>query len=318
MLNRPYPVLILAALCWGSQATAAKYALGGLDPSTVLLVGLLAANLVLWPLALWRGISPPLRVGRLTLLGLLEPGLAYALLTIGLRFTTATNASLLNATESCFVVLLSALFLGERLGARAVGGLLLAAAGVLVLQGIGADLHGNLGDLLVVLGALSAALYSLPARGLARELDALSMTTYQFTAALVLTVPVAVLLWGTGVEPLPRAAPPGAWLAAVIMGTIGYAASFLLYNRAIAVVPVGVAGMVLNLIPVFGVLTAIVCLGERLHAWHVFGALLIGAGIALFPRDTEQPKQERKPRNLVKGGDWDVAARGGLGDSVSR
>ncbi|WP_031464805.1 DMT family transporter [Sciscionella sediminilitoris] len=284
----PYLLLVLAALCWGTQATAAKYALGGLGPAAVLLAGLLGANLVLWPLALLRGLRPPERIGRYFLLGLLEPGLAYGLLTVGLGYTTATNASLLNATESCFVVLLSAIFLGERLGIRAVAGLLLSCAGVLALQGIGANVHGNLGDVLVVLGALSAALYSLPARGAARTTDALSMTTYQFTAALILAIPVSVLAWSTGAEALPLHAAPRFWIAAVIMGTIGYAASFLLYNRAIATVPVGAAGMVLNLIPVFGVALAVAFLGERLLVWHAVGAVLIGAGIALFPTHRTQ------------------------------
>ncbi|WP_158890694.1 DMT family transporter [Amycolatopsis anabasis] len=287
--HSPYLLLVVAALCWGSQATSAKYALDGLPPVTLLMTGLIGANLLLWPLALATGIRPPRRISRLALLGLLEPGLAYAFLTLGLRYTTATNASLLNATESCFVVLLAAVFLRERLDRRAVAGLALSLVGVLALQGVGADFGGNLGDVLVVVGAFCAALYSLPARGLARELDAVSMTTYQFTFALLLATPVAVVVWTTGAEPFPPAAEPRFWVAAVLMGVVGYAASFLLYNRAITAVPIGVAGMVLNLIPVFGVLTAIVFLGERLSVWHLLGAALIAAGIALFPRRTESP-----------------------------
>ena len=43
------------------------------------------------------------------------------------------------------------------------------------------------------------------------------------------------------------------------MGIGGFALSFLLYNKAITQVDAGTAAVVINLIPAFGLISAVVC-----------------------------------------------------------
>src|SRR5580658_3040421 len=90
-------LLVLAAIGWGSAATASKYALRGLRGG-------------------WAHAGPR-RI--YALLGFFEPGLAYAGLNFGLAYTSAVNGALLDGLESCFVVLLAVLVLRERLSRRA-------------------------------------------------------------------------------------------------------------------------------------------------------------------------------------------------------
>jgi drug/metabolite transporter (DMT)-like permease len=40
-------------------------------------------------------------------------------------------------------------------------------------------------------------------------------------------------------------------------------------------------GQYMHLMPIFGAVLAVLLLGERLHVYHLFGALMIAAGIAL-------------------------------------
>jgi drug/metabolite transporter (DMT)-like permease len=149
---------------------------------------------------------------------LFEPALAYGGLTLGLTYTTATNASLLGATESCFVLVLAAVFLKERIRSRAVLGLVLALLGVLMLDGGHFGTGFNAGDLIVIGGSVAAAVYVTLAAKIAPTVDALTMTTYQFTYATALTLPLAIWPWATGQEPLPVDVPPRFWLAAVFVG----------------------------------------------------------------------------------------------------
>lgn len=275
--------LVAAAVGWGSATTATKFALDGFGPMTMLVVKLAAATAVLWAVLLVRGARPAPQKWRFALLGLFEPALAYGGLTVGLTYTTATNASLLGVTESCFVLILAAVFLRERIRNRAVLGLVLAVAGVLALDGGNLGTGFNVGDLVIVGGSVAAAVYVTLAAKVAPTVDAVTMTTYQFTFATGLVLPLAMLPWLSGREPLPTQVAAQYWLAAVFVGGACFALSFLLYNHAIRDVPAGTAGVILNLVPVIGVLTAVVFLSEVLTVWHVAGAVLVVAGIMLFP-----------------------------------
>lgn len=287
-------ILILAAIGWGSATTATKYALDGFGPSTLLLVKLAAAAAVLWAVLMVRGIPQIERKGRFAVLGVFEPTLAYGALTIGLTYTTATNAALLGASEACFVVALAAIFLKERIGARSLIGLLLAFVGVLLIEqvlSISSDL--NVGDLLILGGNLAAAIYVILAVKVAATVESLPMTAYQFIFGAALSLPFAVWQWLSGREPFPVDVDPSYWLVAALIGGVGFAGSFLLYNYVINFVPAGLAGVTLNLVPLFGVLTAIMFLGERLTVWTITGGIAVIAGIMLFPTEQhDEPEQD--------------------------
>jgi drug/metabolite transporter (DMT)-like permease len=165
-------ILIAAAAGWGCATTATKYALAGFGPVTMLSIKLAAATAVLWAVLLVRGARTAPAKRRLALLRLMEPALAYGGLTVGLTFTTATNASLLGVTESCFVLVLAAVFLRERIRSRSLLGLVLAVAGVLALSGGDFGSGFNAGDLIVVAGSAAAALYVTLAAKVAPTVDA--------------------------------------------------------------------------------------------------------------------------------------------------
>ncbi|MGH3774358.1 MAG: DMT family transporter [Pseudonocardiaceae bacterium] len=287
-------LLVLAAIGWGSATTATKYALDGFGPLTLLLVKLVAAAAVLWAVLAVLGIPRVERKGRFAVLGVFEPTLAYGGLTLGLAYTTATNASLLGASEACFVVALAAIFLKERIGARSLIGLLLAFVGVLLIEQVftvSSDL--NVGDFLVLGGNLAAAIYVILAVKVAATTESLPMTAYQFGFGALLSLPLAMWQWLSGREPFPTDVDPGYWLVAVLIGGVGFAGSFLLYNYVINFVSAGLAGMTLNLVPLFGVLTAIMFLGEHLTVWHIAGGIAVIAGIMLFPtKKHDEPEQD--------------------------
>lgn len=290
MRTSPHQVaLILAALFWGGSATFTKFALGGLPPLLLLVVQLAAATTVLWTVLLIRGRRRVRITPWLVAPGLLEPGLAYAFFTFGLARTTAANASLLTGLESFFAVGMACLFLRERLTARGGVALSLSLAGVAVLEGVGSRFALHPGDVLVLAGVLCAASYVVLASKVPDDVDALTMTTCQFTFGLLFTLPIALICWLGGVEALPARIPAGAWAAALLSGVIGYAASFLLYNYAIKAVPATTASMVLSLIPVFGLGCAVALLPEHLTVPQTVGAVLITAAVASFAVEEPDP-----------------------------
>jgi O-acetylserine/cysteine efflux transporter len=305
--------LFFAAALWGGATTGTKYALRGFGPVTLLAMELVAAALAL-AIAVRvrggvRGTVPSWRLA--ATLGLLEPATAYLSETIGLQRTSAANAAVILGLESCFVVLLAAIFLRERINGPLAFAVLSGFAGLAILEGSGWLSGPGVGDALVISGTFSAAVYVIVARRMDDTVDAMLLTLRQFTIAVVAVVPLALVGWASGREAVPTSVPPPFWIAAALVGISGYGVSFLLYNNAIVVVEAGPAAVVINLIPAFGVLSAVGLLGERLGAHQILGALLLTASVAVFGyrhlrprRQALRPPVQRNPKQLqtVAGG----------------
>ena len=294
MRRRSVVILVAATACWGSAAPATKFALSGFGPLTLLSLELTIAAGLLWAavaLRRWRYGVPILGPRRIyALLGLFEPGLAYAGLTFGLTYASAVNGSLLGGLEGFFVVVLAAVVLHERLRRRGLLALAAATVGVVMVAAAHASLRAGKGDLLIVAGVLAAAVYVLLAGRLGVDTDPVSMTAWQFTFGLLFTLPFLVLRWGLGFEAMPAHIRPSAWLAAFMVGAAGFTVSFLLYNSVVTKVAASVSGIMLNLIPLFGLAAAVIVLGEPASTLQVMGGLLIVVGVSLFPPEDSESR----------------------------
>jgi drug/metabolite transporter (DMT)-like permease len=274
-----YAALIIASLSWGLSTVTTKYALAAFAATDLLVVELGVATVCLWLLPrVRRRARPSFRRGYL-LLGLLEPGLSYALFNFGLERTSASDAAVLVSLESVVVALLAAAFLGERLTVALCFGIALGVGGAVVLAAQEGN-HGAsvAGDALVVAGVVVAAAYSLVARRVAPGGDAAVVTAYQLAAAFA----VAVLVWSalsTDGGSTFGAPSTWQWLAAVATGMLGSAVPFLFFTFAVSRLPVSLTGVVSNLVPVFGVAAAVLLLGERLSAVQLVGAGLVVVGL---------------------------------------
>jgi drug/metabolite transporter (DMT)-like permease len=293
---RAYAALAFAAASWGIGTATAKYAVGPLGAFTTLIIELFAASVVLWLAMAVRacrsGRRPrviPLR--RYLLLGLVEPVITYGALDLGLQRTSAADASLLDGLQSCIVLVLGVLLLKEAVTRRSLAGVLVATAGGALLAGAHFTSRGLLGDALVLLGSLGGSWSVILVSAMTEQADALELTAYQFGVGFVFSLPVVVCAWGTGGEHVPGLADARYVVAAAGIGLVSFGAGYLAYNYGVARVPVGAAGMALNLIPLFGVTTAVLALGERLSAFEVIGGALIIAGVAVFPYATKEPVQ---------------------------
>ena len=283
-LRRPAVALVVAAGLWGMAVSGTKYALGGFDPVTLLSVELVAGAGVLWVALLVRGYRPPRSWWLPVVLGLLEPALAYLGDTFGLSLTSAVHGAVINGLESGLVVLLAAVLLRETVTRPAILAIVVALGGLAVLAGVGTGAGGGTaaGDLLVAGGVLSASLYTIVAKRFEDGSDALSLTTWQFTVAALVSLLVTTARWTAGSRTGTVSAAPRFWLVAVLVGAGGFGLSFLLFNMVIVQVDAGRAAVVLNLIPVFGVASAVIFLGEGMTARDALGAALIGSSVLYF------------------------------------
>ena len=279
-----------SAACWGTATVMSKGVLGYLPPLTLLAIQLTASIAFLWgavlALRLTVRLDRPSR--RASLSGLLEPGLAYTVGMAGLALTTASNASLIGTTEPLFVLALAWLLLRERVGGAVVGLAMLASLGIglVVLPDLrGGGQGSSIGDALIALGTLFAALYVIATRRLVVAVDPLPLSALQQSVGLLWalgTLAVALLIGAASLG--LGAVGGGVLLLAAVSGIVQYALAFWLYLFALRHLPASIAGFYLALIPVFGVGAAAVFLGESMAMPQWVGGALIVLAVAAVSR----------------------------------
>ncbi|MBF9050763.1 EamA family transporter [Roseobacter sp. HKCCD9010] len=273
----PRDLLLVAVviLAWGSNFTAMKLALDELPP--FLFVGL--RFLILLPLLALLP-RPQIPWWKIIAVGVLINMGQFAFLFAAMRAdVTAGLASLLLQAQAPLTILLSALFLGERVRGIQAFGIAVAVLG-LVIFGLGAG--GNLtqiGLALVLCGALCWASGNLILKGL----GGVAMLPLFIWASLIPPLPMFALSFAVeGPDPVATIATLSAegWAAviyvALISTVLGYSlwGALLARHKAADVTPFAL------LIPVVGIGTAAWVLGERLTAVEILGAVVIMVGLA--------------------------------------
>ena len=224
-------------------------------------------------------------IGSLTLLGGTMIASATCLI-IGLNFTTAINASIINAIQPVFTVLLSMLILHDRLRLSQSCGVALGLIGVTAMitrmePATLLSLQFNEGDILVLLGSLGYSLYAVNLRKIPQALSPTEALFMIIVTGCILVFPFYVI--ETIVyKPVPFSAT--AIYAIIAMSLVSTVFGTLMWNQGNQLIGPSRAGMFINLIPIFAAVMAILFLDERLHFYHVICAALICAGIFLVLR----------------------------------
>lgn len=290
--TRNIAFLVLAAACWGFGTVVSKQAVAEVAPLTLLPIQLATSVAFLAIVARARGERLPRgRDGRLLgRLGLLNPGLAYALSLIGLTQITASLSVLLWAAEPILILGLAAVALGERVGRSVVGASAVAIAGFLLVAFDPSATGSALGIGLTIAGVAVCAIYTVAARGwLPRTSDStLGVVLAQQLYALGLALVVLAGLIATGWDVIPGSLSLAGGFSAMASGLLYYAFAYLFYLSALRKVQASIAAASFYLIPVFG-LAGGSLIGEALEPVQWLGALLVVASVAVVTIRSARP-----------------------------
>ena len=274
--------LVAAAACWGTGTVASKQVVDDIAPLTLLPMQLAASCILLLVITLVRRErftwTKPFR--RLAALGVLNPGIAYALGLVGLTTITASMSVLLWALEPVVIMLLAALMLHEHIPLPLAAAVGVALSGVLLVVYQPGATGDTVGITLTVVSIGFCALYSVLTRRLLLDDSALTVVLAQQVAALLFAIALATfvqMVGGTRWDLAGHGA--GDWVAAAASGVLYYGLGFWFFVTGLRQVPASVAGSFLPLIPVFG-LAAGFLVGERLEPRQWVGAVVIVAATA--------------------------------------
>jgi drug/metabolite transporter (DMT)-like permease len=281
-------MLTATAFFFGGAMVAGKVAVAEVPPFTVaaarfaIAAALLFALRMAWP-SLDRGSARP-RVADLPIIaGLaLSASAGYNILFLnGLRLAPATDASMIIPGLAPIVsTVLAAVVLRDRPTRTAIVGLGVAALGVLlVVDPSGAVDAGRLaGDALFIGCAILFGSYFLISRVAGARFSPISISLYGASGAALILAPLAVAEGGPAKL---VASGPQTWLAIGQLSVLATVAAFVLLNEGMRRLGVSRSAAFALMIPVFGMLQAIVILGEHVAATAAIGAAIVLAGIWL-------------------------------------
>lgn len=281
-----FALLGLVMVLWAGNSIVGRAVRFEVPPLTLAFVRWAGASLILLPFALGplRRDWPAIRAAwkPVLVLGLLGVGAFNALLYSGLRYTTATNALLLQAAIPALVVLLDRLFFQVRSPWLQTVGVVASTLGVMAIVFEGdmaraAGLHFGLGDVLVLASVVVWAFYTVFLR-LRPEIAPVSFVAATFFVGALAMVPFALGEWLAG-ETIRWG--PRVWGAFAYVCVLPSIVSYFIFNSATRTVGPARAGQAITLMPLFGAFLSAALLGETLHSYHFVGMVLILAGIVL-------------------------------------
>jgi drug/metabolite transporter (DMT)-like permease len=281
-----WTLLFLTNLFWAGNIVIGRAVAGRVPPITLAYWRWTGAFCVAFGFA-WPHLKkdwPALRQQWPMLLLLAATGIAtYNTMSyIGLQYTTALNALLLQSAMPVIVLLWDFGLFGARPSLWQVLGVTLSLLGVLAIVSqlslaVLTHVSINIGDLWLLGALLVTGLY-VPLLRRRPAVHPLSLLVTLMGIGSCMILPFYLWEIGSGASVhggLPSYAAIA--YAAVLSSFIAY----LFFNRGVELIGPGRAGQSAHLMPVLGAILAVLFLGEQFHLYHVVGIVLIAGGILL-------------------------------------
>ncbi len=279
-----YSMLVALTLIWGFNWTVMKVVITEVPPWFFRSLCFLSAFVGLLAIARARGLAvrvPQGQWGRLVLIAFFTVSLQNFFLMLALPLLPSGRVAILQYTMPAWSVLLSWLVLHEALTPRRLAGVAFGVAGVLVLVlKDAAQMGGALAGVLLMLGsALVWAVGTILQKKLPIGLPVASFTAWM---GLVGGIPIFLLSFIFERDQVLALHGVSLWPALGVLFNMFFVFIFgwWAWTKIVDRAPAGVAGLSTLMIPVVGVFSGMLFLGE-IPAWQDYAALaFVTAAIA--------------------------------------
>lgn len=208
--------------------------------------------------------------------------------------TTATNMALIGTTAApIFAIIISAVFLKERITGLRIAGLVLCIAGVVFLLSKGSintllAFRFTDGDIWILLAAFVFSIYTVLVKRKPASISPVTFLFVVFIGGTFLLLPFFI------VEKIVM--PPVQWdghlFGSILYLGIGASViAFFCWNAAIARIGAVRTALFGNLIPVFSTLEAVWLLGETITLIHIVSGALVIIGLLLANLKKDKAKR---------------------------
>lgn len=282
--NKGIIFVVLNTIIWSGNYVVGRMIIGEIPPLTFNSLRWTLTMLILACFALprlkreWPAVKKFLPV--IAVCGIISVTLYNPLAYIGAFTTSAANLALISVTTPIFIVLFS-LFKGDKPTINQAIGCIIAFLGsvYLVMGGQLSNLLGlqfATGDILMLIGAILFAVYSMLLSKVPDGISQTSILTVMTLIGLVLTIPLVIWEWQQpGVAPLKFNT---FFILSVLYTGIGNSLlAWWFWNLALVNAGPVLTGVIHYTLPIFSGVFGYVLLGEKMTVVHlVSGAAIIG------------------------------------------
>jgi O-acetylserine/cysteine efflux transporter len=284
--GRDYVAALGVVLIWGTNFIAMKYALHDMTPFQL---GAVRYVFAVFPLILF--VRPPRMPWKwVALYGLFQGVCQFGCLFVSLKVgMSAALGSVLMQTQVFFTALFAFVLLGERASRALLAGLLLAAIGIACLAANylapGADTGGTtaLGFVLALGAAALWAVSNIVVRRAQQSTPRFDVVPFMVWSSLVPIIPFTLL--SLAFDPAATrwnwsAWPASTWLSLAYLGWFATILAYALWTGLLKRHPVNRVAPFSLAVPVVGISSGMLVLGDVISGWQWAGIALVVAALA--------------------------------------
>jgi len=284
--DKAYPALIFAMMFWGLSFVWTRQLLIVFSPLIIIFLRLLLSFSLLWIIAkLSKRLQKIQKTDYLFLLFLsfMQPFLYFIFEGYGIKYTSATIASILIATIPLFTPIGAYLLYREKLTRMNIYGLFISFSGVILIV---VEFDNNLifswiGLLMLFLAVITGTIYGLGLKRLTGTYNSITITTYQNLIGIFLFLPIIALFEWNNLLEFPSLMTLDLALPLFNLALFASSFAFVLFTYGIAKIGASKASAFSNSIPVFTLIFAYFVLDESVTLIKMIGISIVLFGLYL-------------------------------------
>lgn len=287
-----YLLMIFATLLFAGAFIAGKLGSSDFSPvmMTFLRIGL--AVVILMPIMIIKEKNIRLTRKELFLvfrLGLVGMTFYHLLFFTALRYTTASNASVINGTMPIITAIIAAFVLKEKLSFKSIVFIVTAFIGVLTIITnwnlmVLFEMTFSKGDILMLCGTISWATYSVMIKKANSDMSPLKMTTYTLLMCFLIITPFAIreiIIYDA------LSVPFESYYTIIYMAIFPTVIGYTIQQGAIKTIGPSTASLFINLVPFFSIILSMIILKEPLNPLNILSGMIIITSVIMFAKTSK-------------------------------
>ena len=286
-------LLTLTSLFWAFNTIAGRAAVGEVSPLLVVSIRWFFVSILLTFLCrkqlfeTWKVLK--YRLKWLVIMGLFGFTSFNSFYYIAAHDTIAINLGLVQGTMPAFIIIISRIWLKEKINITQLIGVIITFVAVLLVVSSGnlyalMKLQLNKGDIVMI---FACTLYAVYAVGLRKKpkIGALVLLTFFSYVAFIGSLPG--LFYETFTSNLVLPGMKGIIILSIIIIFPSFLAQ-IFFMKGVEKIGPARSGLYTNLVPVFASILAVLLLGELFKLYHLISLILIFLGIYMFEKKRDQ------------------------------
>jgi len=284
-----YVLMIFATILFAGAFIAGKLGTGSFSPVVMTFLRITLATIIIFPVMIIKEKEFKATKEELILalkLGFIGMTCYHLFFFSALKYTTASNASVINASMPILTAIIAVFMLKEKLPLKKMIFIGSAFVGV-VLTIINWDLNSlinmefNKGDIIMLCGTVSWAIYGVLIKKSKVEISSLKLMSYTLLMCVLIVSPFAIreIILNDSLN-----VPLKDYYSIIYMAIFPTVIGYTIQQACIKKLGPSTAALFINLVPIFSIILSVIFLNEGINPLTYISGLIIIVSVVLFTK----------------------------------